>query len=145
MPRGLLALAFILGLSPPLLASTCPPIERRAGPPVYALLYGYPYGPPSQLEPLSMVDHDLVNMTWFFRSLGLRGLRVHGESSPLLKHRLGTPLYPATWRALLGSVEAIAGHIRSHPMSSPDGRRPQIYVYFVGHGLVGARDRRALN
>lgn len=131
MIRSLLALALI-SIAAPLRAETCAPIERVDGPPVYAILHGYPDSP-LEPDPLSMVDRDLVNMWRFFGSLGPRRAFVHSVASARLQAG-GIAHQPATWRALRASVDEVLADI--------DGdERPHVYLYFAGHGHVDAADR----
>ena len=44
MTRACLPLLILALLASSASAESCPPIERTAGPPVYVVLYGYPYG-----------------------------------------------------------------------------------------------------
>ena len=48
---------------------------------------------------------------------------------------------PATWRALMASVDSIVDDIDG---VSKMPTRPQVYLYFVGHGTVEANDRLRL-
>ena len=139
MPRGLLALALIALATPLRAATPCAPVEAIEGPPVYVIMYGYPYSPLAGLDPLTMVDRDLVNMSRFFDALGPRRAFVHGANSPRMEKIFGEARRPATWRALLASVGEVIADM--DPMSSSDGTRPQIYLYVVGHGHIGARER----
>ena len=104
MPRGLLALALIALATPLRAATPCAPVEAIEGPPVYVIMYGYPYSPLAGLDPLTMVDRDLVNMSRFFDALGPRRGFVHGANSPRMEKIFGEARRPATWRALLASA-----------------------------------------
>lgn len=120
-------------------ADECPPIERTASPPVYAILYGYPYGPPEDsplgvdlLPDLAMVDDDLLHMARLFEALGPAQMYVHGEPSSKLLGRLSAfGVRPPTWRSLRQSVAEVAAAIDRHPAKDA----PRVYVYLAGHGI----------
>lgn len=139
MRRRLLALA-LAALTTPLRAATpCEPVESIEGPPVHVIIYGYPDSPLPRPDPLTMVDRDLVNMSRFFDTLAPRLAFVHGVKTPKMEAIFGEARRPATWRALLGSVSTVIADIDGAP--SVGGARPQVYLYFVGHGHVAARER----
>lgn len=138
MLRPLLALTLLALAAPTHAADTCAPVERGAGPPVYVLLHGYSKSPHPRLRTLSQVDDDLVNMARFFRAMGPEQMHVHGEPTRWLIDRLGETRRPASWRAVLGSVAQIRDAIADRPAGAP---RPQVHVYFAGHGVAGDRDR----
>ncbi len=133
MIRCLLALV-VLTIATPLRAETCDPVERIQGPPVYAILHGYPDSP-REPDPLSMVDRDLLSMWRFFGSLGPRRAFVHSPASSRLRDN-GIIHRPATWRDLRASVATVLGDI--DPTAK---QRPRVYLYFAGHGHVDAADR----
>jgi len=143
MLRGLLVLAFVALALPAPAASTCGPTERIDGPSVYVIMHGYPYSPMPALDPLSMIDMDLVNMSHFFRSLGPERAFVHGVNSERMDVNFGKARRPATWRALMRSVEAVIEDIDADD-APRDDTRPQVYLYFVGHGGVDSDDRLRL-
>ena len=138
MTRALLLLTLAL-LAPPALATPCPPIERSAGPPVYVILYGYPYGspyapPPDQggLPDLRMVDDDLIAMGRFFRALDPVQMHVHGEPTPALIQAYSTfGVRAPTWRDLLWSVGEVIDAIDRDTTSAEPA---EVYIYFSGHG-----------
>lgn len=140
MPRALLSLLLLTALcSMASAAEECPPVERSAGPPVYVILYGYPYGAPAgtslaseTLPDLTMIDDDLLHMSRFFEALGPAQMHLHGEPSPKLLGRLSAfGIRPPTWRSLRQSVAEVAADIDHHPSKAP----PRIYLYLAGHGL----------
>ncbi len=124
-----LSLAFA-ALSAPA-AAACPPVERVQGPPVYVILHGYGGGPVAR--PLTQTDDDLVHMARLFRPMAPALIRVHGEPTPLARLRFGQTLRPATWDALIGSVEEVRAAIERQPAAP----RPRVYVYLSGHGAIG--------
>ncbi len=141
MLRGLLALAVIALAAQTRAAETCAPLERIDGPSVYVIMHGYPYSPNPALDALSMVDADLINMGQFFRALGPKRAFVHGINSFRADASFGKTRRPATWRALMASVESVVDDIDGAPKSVA---RPQVYLYFVGHGTVEPNDRLRL-
>ena len=139
MNRALSSILSLAILASPAFAAECPPVERTPGPPVYAILYGYPYsGPGGQLPndpdpPLEMVDDDVMRMARFFQALGPRQMYVHGEPSRELLARFSAfGVRPPTWRSLRQSVAELVYDI-DREGDSAEGE-PQIYVYLAGHG-----------
>lgn len=152
MIRALISLACCALLAPQLAHAedACPTIERTAGPPVYAILFGYPHTGPVEnswlpfVTPrpdLPMVDDDLVRMARFFHALGPKRMRIHGEPDRPASARLSIfGVRPPTWRSLLESVAEVVADIDA----APEGAEPQVYVYLAGHGYrarVKDRDR----
>lgn len=119
-------------------AETCPSVGRVEGPPVYVLLHGYSDSHRPGFRRPTKTDDDLVNMSRFFRALGPEQMHVHGEPTAWLDDRFGGTRRPATWRAVLDSVAEIRRAIERRPAAAP---RPQVYIYFAGHGVPGDRDR----
>lgn len=140
MPRAVLSLLMLAALgSTAHAAEDCPAVARSEGPPVYALLYGYPYGAPDgtslaseNLPDLAMVDDDLAHMTRLFEALGPTQMRLHSEPGANILRRISAfRLRPPTWRSLRQSVAEIVADIDHHPSKA----RPRIYLYIAGHGV----------
>ena len=141
MTRACLPLLILALLASSASAESCPPIERTAGPPVYVVLYGYPYGSangegqPVQLggmADLRMVDDDLIAMGRFFRALEPVQMHVHGEPTPALIRAYSTfGVRAPSWRSLLWSVGEIIDAI---DRDTPSAELAEIYFYFSGHG-----------
>lgn len=146
MIRALLSLACCALLAPQLAHAedACPPIERTAGPPVYAILYGYPHDGPVEgswfslgnpRPDLPMVDDDLVRMARLFRALGPERMRIHGEPDRAASARLSSfGVRPPTWRSLLESVAEVASDIDKTPTGATGA---DVYIYLAGHGRKG--------
>lgn len=141
MLRALLPLTCLALLTPQraLADETCPSFEPAAGPPVYALLFGYPHDGPvadswpslGTLPDLPMVDDDLYRMARFFQALGPQRMRIHGEPDRAASARLSSfGVRPPTWPSLLESVAELVADLDAAPAAS----EPQVYVYLAGHG-----------
>ncbi len=137
MPRprppllALLLLTFAVGArAEPI--ETCAPLEEAdARAPVYVLLYGYPHATERPQTPsLTMVAHDLRHMDRFFAALGPTKRWVHAEDAFGLHHPFGPERREPTWRALSGTVAEMVTTLDA----ADHDVRPQIYLYFVGHG-----------
>lgn len=125
---ALLALLSALCPWPAWADDACSTVERVDGPPVYVVLFGYPHGKGDQ-KSLSMVDHDLLHMSRFFGALDPEQMWIHGEPEGSLLARFGTfGVRPASWRALLGSIDKLVERLARHE------ERPRVYLYFSGHG-----------
>lgn len=110
-------------------ARVCPSVERSEARPVYVVLFGYPHGQGADQKTLRMVDHDLLHMSRFFEALGPEAVWIHAEAEGSLFARFGTlGVRQATWRALLGTVDKLVEQMSRHE------QRPQVYLYFSGHG-----------
>lgn len=106
-----------------------PPDATSARGSTFALLIGYPKGPPgSALQELSAVGDDVERMIEFLRPLQPQLALVHLQDRPQLAKRLGqTPRAP-TLAAIETSVDDLVAALRD----APEPR--QIYVYYSGHG-----------
>jgi len=111
---------------------TCAPLDSvEDRPPVYVLLYGYSHATDRpEMPPLRMVAHDLRHMDTFFAALGPTKRWIHAEPDPGLYHPFGPERREPTWRALSGTVAEMVTTLdaAAHEV------RPQVYLYFVGHG-----------
>lgn len=141
MYRALLSLSILLVPAVSTATDACPPIERTAGPPVYVIVYGYPFirVTPSRYrrepDPLTMVDDDVLHMARFFQALGPRQMHMHGAPTrDLLIRSSMFGVRPPTWRSLRQSVAEVVADLDRHPSSAGE---PQIYIYLSGHGARG--------
>ncbi len=108
----------------------CAPFEQADPAPVYVVLYGYAHATGRAVEPLSMVAFDLRQMDRFFAALGPERRWLHAEDHPDLYRAYADERREPTWRALSGTIAELVTALDA----AEHAARPQVYLYFVGHG-----------